>query len=95
MGELTFEIWGLGGAALVALLLEILKRLWTDADGNSVIKDRWAVVAAIVLGVLLSTLVHLQNQYPTLLAWAKTILAGVVAGSSACGIFSLTKSRPK
>ena len=89
---ITFALWGLGGSIVTGLVLEVLKRVWLK-DGEPVIKDRWAVVASLAIGVILSVIAHLGELYPLFAQWSSVIGAGALAGLAACGLYSLTKPR--
>ena len=87
-----FTLWGLGGAVLTGVILEVVKRVWLK-DGEPVIKDRWAVVAAVVVGVVLSIAAYIASISPDFSTWLEVIGAGVMAGLTACGLYSVTKAR--
>ena len=87
-----FTLWGLTGAAVTGLVLEALKQIW-QRDGQPVIKDRWAVVAAVVVGVVLSIAAYIASISPDFSTWLEVIGAGVMAGLTACGLYSVTKAR--
>ena len=61
---IEFALWGLGGAVVTELVLSVVKRIWLDAEGQPVIKDRWAVVASLVIGIALSGAAAAGNVYP-------------------------------
>jgi len=88
----VFTLWGLGGAVVTGLVLEVVKRVWLK-DGESVIKDRWAVVASLAIGAVLSVLVQLAVMFPGFETWLNVAGAGVLAGLTASGLFSLIKPR--
>jgi len=87
-----FAIWGLGGAVATAIILQLLKTIWLK-DGEPVIKDRWAVVASVVVGIALSVAAYLADVFPGVETALQVIGAGLLAGLSACGIYSATKAR--
>ena len=89
---MEFALWGLGGAVVTSLVLQVVKQIWTK-DGEPVIKDRWAVVTAIVIGVALSVLAYVGQLYPGIQGWLDVVGAGALAGLVACGLYSATKSR--
>ena len=94
MGDVAqFTIWGLGGAVAVSLIMELLKRVFVDAEGKPVIKDRWAVLAAVGVGMVLSGLSAWGEIVPVVKTVLDVVGAGLLAGLSATGIFSLTKKR--
>ena len=89
---LQFTLWGLSGATLTTLMLQVIKGLW-QKDGQPVIQDRWAVGAAIIIGVILSFAAYLTQLYPGLYTWLDITGAGVMAGLVSCGLYSAVKSR--
>ena len=93
MDGISFELFGIGGAVLVSALLEMLKAIIRDKDGQPIIKDRWAVIAALALGVVLSLVAQLLRLYPAMTDWVFAVLAGILAGLSSSGVFSLAKRR--
>jgi len=90
---ITFAIWGLTGVVATTLLVELLKRLIVDKDGESLVKDRWAVVAAIVVGLVLSTVAYFAQLYEPVAKISDIVGAGLLAGLAACGLYSGTKKR--
>ena len=90
---IEFALWGLGGAVVTSLVLQVVKQIWVK-DGEPVIKDRWAVIAAIVIGVALSVAAYVGQLYPGVQTWLDVIGAGALAGLVACGLYSATKPRP-
>ena len=88
-----FTLWGIGGAVLTGVLLEALKRIWLDAAGEPVIRDRWAVLAALGVGTVLSVAAYVGAQVPGVGTWLDVVGAGVMAGLSACGLYSVAKTR--
>lgn len=89
----TFALWGIGGAALTRLILGFIKSVWLDAEGESVIKDRWAILGAVIVGLVLSTLASLGQAYPDVQTVLDIIGPGLLAGLAACGLYDLTKKR--
>jgi len=88
MDGLTFTLFGFGGAALVTILMQVVKAVLP------VVKDQIAVLVAVGLGIVLSVIAHFINSMdPTLEAWAVTILAGIIEGFTAGGMYSLVKNR--
>lgn len=94
MNVITFSLWGLGGAALTRLILAFVKKIWLDADGQPVIKDRWAIIAAVVVGIALSTAASLGHLYPAVQTALDILGAGLLAGLAAGGLYDATKKRP-
>lgn len=92
MENTEFAIWGMGGAIATSLLLQLLKAVWTKA-GEPVIKDRWAVVASLAVGLILSAAAYLAGVYPAVATALQVVGAGLLAGLAACGLYSGTKRR--
>jgi len=77
----------------VALLLEGLKALTKGDDGQTPIRDRWAVLAAVVMGLVLAACAGVIAGDVTFEAWLERVLQGLLAGFGACGVFSVAKRR--
>jgi len=86
--EIDFTIWGLGGAVATALIVTLLKTIWPDA-----IKDRWAVIAAVTTGFVLAGISYWAQIVPTVATILQIVGAGLLAGLSACGLYSGVKKR--
>jgi len=93
MEGLEFSLFGIPAVLIVMGLLEALKRVWLDVDGQPVIKDRWAVIAAVIIGLLVSLVAKVSEMFPAFAEWAWVIVAGLFTGFSAAGVFSLVKKR--
>lgn len=93
MTNATFALWGIGGAALTRVILTFIKKVWLDAKGEPVIKDRAAVIAAVVVGIVLSTAAALGQLYPAVQTVLDVLGAGVLSGLTACGLYAVTKKR--
>ncbi len=90
-----FTIWGLAGAVAVYAVVELLKRVWVDREGQPVIQGQWAVVAAIVVGLVLSTAAYFAPIYPIVNDVVNIIGAGLLAGMAAGGVFGTVKQLKK
>lgn len=97
-----FVLWNMGGSALVGLILQVIKKLWVDKDGEPVLQDRTTVIAALLLGVALAYLAGLARiaqageviKVVATWVWAlNTFGQGFMSGLAACGIYSALKSR--
>ncbi len=93
MEGFEFALFGIPAALLVMGIEELLKAVWVDADGAPVIKDRWAVVAAVLIGLALSFAAKLAALFPAFSEWLWVVMAGLFTGLSASGVFSLVKRR--
>jgi len=95
MEGIGFNIWGLGGAVAVFAVVELLKRVWLDKEGQPVIRDHWAVIAAVAAGLILSTAAYFAPLYPIVNDVVNIIGAGLLAGLAAGGVFGTTKLAKK
>lgn len=93
MAEYDFEIVGLGGGIITMLIVEAIKRIFVNDQGKSLIADRWAVLLSIVVGIVLSCAAYLASQDPRADNIVAMLVRGLIAGLTACGIFSGTKKR--
>ena len=90
---IEFALWGLGGAVATSLVMELLKRVWLGADGKPVLQDRWAVLASVIVGIVLSVAAYLGGIFPGVQTALNVVGAGFLAGLAACGVFSGLKQR--
>lgn len=94
MNGTEFSLWGMGGAAAILVVLSFLKVVWLDASGEPVLRDRWAVLASVVLGLIAAFGVSLAQGATVTIMWGiETFGQGFLAGLAACGMFSAVKSR--
>ena len=93
MQGFEFALYGVPAVLIVMGIMELLKAVWLDANGKPVIRDKWAVVAAVVTGLVVSFCAKLASLWPGFAEWLWVIVAGVFTGLSACGVFSLVKPR--
>ncbi len=84
---MEFSILGIGGAVLVALLVEGAKKLFPSLAED----DRKIVGLALALGVLLSVLSYLGQIIPGVETWLEVILSGLIAGFVAMGMYDTQK----
>ena len=92
MNIAEFSWWGLGGAVITGVLVELLKVIITK-DGETLIKDRWAVIASVLVGLSLSGVAYWAAQATIVQTVVDVIGAGLLAGLAACGVYSVAKSR--
>lgn len=85
---IEFQIWGLAGAVAVEAFVGLLKLIWPEQ-----IKDRYAVIAAVVVGLALSTLAHLSQQVAGVGTVVDIVGAGLMAGLASGGWFAAIKKR--
>jgi len=93
MQGFEFTLYGVSGVLIVMGIVELLKRVWLDADGKPVVRDRWAVVAAVVVAIVVSFCAKFADLWPAFAEWLWVVVAGLFTGLSACGLFSLVKRR--
>ena len=85
---MDFTIIGIGGAALVALLVEGVKRLFPAFAEDS----RNVIALALGLGVLLSVLAYLSQIVPGFESWLNVVMAGLLAGFVAMGLYDTQRA---
>ena len=85
---MDFTIIGIGGAALVALLVEGVKRLFPAFAEDS----RNVIALALGLGVLLSALDYLSQIMPGFESWLNVVMAGLLAGFVAMGMYDTQRA---
>ena len=90
----TFTIWGLGGVAAVTLVVQLLKKLIVDKQGETQVKDRWAVAASVGVGLVLSAVAYFATLHNLVETISNVLGAGLLAGLAACGVYSGLKPRP-
>jgi len=88
---MDFTIIGIGGAALVALLVEGVKRLFPAFAEDS----RNVIALALALGVLLAVLAHLAAIIPGFESWLNVVFAGLLAGFVAMGMYDTQRAARK
>ena len=74
---------GLPAAAVVAALVEVVKR-------TANLDTRWAPLVSLAFGVLLACLARLDD--PTVGTWFQTAMMGIMAGLAASGLYSGTRA---
>jgi hypothetical protein len=85
---MDFTIIGIGGAILVGLLVEGVKRLFPAFAEDS----RRVIALALGLGVLLAVLAHLAEVVPGFETWLSVVFAGLLAGFVAMGMYDAQKA---
>jgi len=78
MGDLI--VFGVPGAVIIVALVELAKRYGLNA--------RWAVLLAVVLGIVLAVVVQLAEVNPQVALWAQVVLGGVLVGLASSGLYS-------
>ncbi len=82
---LNFVIAGVPVAIVMVALVEVLKRVF-KIEG-----DR-AIPVALALGVALSLLNQFATLWPAFGLWYETVMAGLLIGLAACGVFDATSA---
>ncbi len=85
---MDFTIIGIGGAALVALLVEGVKRLFPAFAEDS----RHVIALALGLGVVLAVLAHLAAIIPGFESWLNVVAGGLLAGFVAMGLYDTQRA---
>jgi hypothetical protein len=85
---MDFTIIGIGGAILVGLLVEGVKRVFPTVAEDS----RRVIALALGLGVLLAVLAHLAEVVPGFETWLSVVFAGLLAGFVAMGMYDAQKA---
>jgi len=93
MQGFEFMLYGVPAVLVVMGIMELLKAVWLDADGKPVVRDRRAVVAAVVVAIVVSFCAKFADLWPAFAEWLWVTFAGLFTGLSACGLFSLVKRR--
>lgn len=93
MEGFEFALYGVPAVLIVMGIMELLKAVWLDAEGQPVIRDRWAVVASVVTGLVVSFCAKLADLWPGFAEWLWVVVAGIFTGLSASGVYSLVKRR--
>ena len=84
---MDFELYGVAGAVLIALLMEGVKKAFPELHGL----PAWRVM--IGLGVLVSICAHIANIMPSFNTWLMVALRGLVAALAAGGLYAGVKDR--
>jgi hypothetical protein len=81
---MDWEIYGISAVVVITLIVQLIKTLGLD--------PRWAVLAAIVVGVVLSAANYLAQIVPGFGNWFQVVMAGLIAGLAAAGLYSGQKA---
>ncbi len=77
---LDLAIAGIPASVLVVGLVEAIKRLFkVQGDG--------AIAVALVVGVVLAAGAHMASISPAFGEWWQAVIAGLVVGLAACGLY--------
>lgn len=82
---IEFVIAGVPAGLVVVALVEAIKRVARiEGDG--------AIILAVIFGVVVAVAAQAATIWPAFALWWETVLAGVLLGLSACGLFDASKS---
>jgi len=84
---MDFTLFGIGGAVLVELIIQALKGIFPILGGS-----RWLIPLALGVGILLSAISYLARLHPGFASWAEVVIAGLVAGFVACGLYDAVRT---
>ena len=82
---LNFVVAGVPVALVMVALVQVLKRVF-GVEG-----DR-AIPVAVGLGIALSLLNQFALLWPAFALWYETVIAGVLLGLAACGLFDAAQA---
>ena len=82
---MDFLVYGVPGAMVVALIVEMAKRIWPVLAA-----PKWAILTALGLGLVLSACVQVAGQSTAFDTWFETLIAGLFAALAAMGIYDTT-----
>jgi len=82
---IEFVIAGVPAGLVVVALVEAIKRVARiEGDG--------AIILAVIFGVVVAVAAQAATIWPAFALWWETVLAGVLLGLSACGLFDASQS---
>ena len=79
---MEFAVFGIPAAVFVVAIVQLLKSQFG-------IEGKWAILAAVVIGIVLSVANYAAKIVPGFAAWYEVVLAGLMAGLAACGIYDV------
>ena len=82
---LNFVIAGMPVAIVMVALVEFIKRVF-KVEGDK------AIIVAVALGIALSLLNQFAVLWPVFGQWYETVMAGLLIGFAACGLFDATNA---
>ena len=80
-------VFGASAVAIIAGCVQLLKRIWPATFEGG----RWAILASVILGLLLSVANKLGEVIPGFSAWYQVVVVGIAAGLGACGLYDASK----
>lgn len=78
------QVAGVAGVVIIPLILQVAKHHGLD--------HRWTPAAALILGVLLSVLVHVSGASAVFATWLEVIVTGLMTGFASAGLYSGQKA---
>jgi predicted aspartyl protease len=81
------------------LFFGVLASFWVktivDLIKKAGLSDKWAIPAALVVGILLAVCNQLAAMFPQFALWLKVIVGGVTAALAAMNLYDVTHSLDK
>ena len=81
-------IYGLPGAALITLFIEVLKRIWPERFKT----PKQNILTALGIGLVLALIVFVSNQVFTFDAAMQSLFAGILAGLGSAGFYDAART---
>ncbi len=75
-----FAVFGVAATIVIVALVELLKRVFG-------IEGKWAILAAVLIGIVLSLANQVAQIVPWFAVWYQAVLVGVFGGLAACGMY--------
>lgn len=83
---MEFVVFGVAAPIVIVALVELLKKLFG-------IEGKWAILAAVLVGLALSVANHLAKIVPGFAQWYQVVVVGVFGGLAACGIYDAARTK--
>jgi hypothetical protein len=80
-------VFGASAVTIIVAGVQLLKVIWPDVFSEG----RWAILASVALGLLLSVFNKLSEIVPGFSEWYQVIVVGLAAGLGACGLYDVGK----
>ena len=77
---MSFAVLGVAAPIAIVALVELLKQLFGFSG-------KWAILAAVLIGLALSLANHVAGIVPGFGEWYEVVIVGVFGGLAACGIY--------
>lgn len=76
-------------AAVVAPLIPVIAGLVEFAKICGLPSEKWAVIGAVIVGVVLTVSIQASILFPAIEPWLLAVLVGVLAGMTATGLYQI------